>query len=179
MAVNDIVILVLVLLSALSGLVSGFVKKTSKIVSLAGAGLVCFYLGGTISEAIVNSGPVVEWLNENPWGSGLVLVGSYVVTFLATFIIIHIVMKIIGGILEGTGPLGKFLDKFLGLAAGVCIGFVLADVYVWILFGLSNVSADIAMWVYNDAKLGLEGVNTLTQGIMNLNLGSIGAKFPL
>ena len=87
-------------------------------------------------------------------------------------------MKLIGGILNNTGFIGRFLDKTLGLVAGICIGFVLADVYVWVLFGLSGVSSDIATWVINDAKLALDSVNSLTGAIMNFNLNTIGATFP-
>lgn len=179
MSINDIVIIALIILSTISGLVSGFAKKTSKIVSLAGAGLICFYLGGTISKVLIDTvDSVSSWVEANPWGSGLVLAGAYVVTFLLSYIILRIVMKLIGGVLNNTGFIGRFLDKTLGLVAGICIGFVLADVYVWVLFGLSGVSSDIATWVINDAKLALDSVNSLTGAIMNFNLNTIGATFP-
>ena len=87
-------------------------------------------------------------------------------------------MKLIGGILNNTGFVGNFLDKILGLAAGICIGFVLADVYVWALYGLSTVSTDIASRVIQDAKLAIDSVGSLTGAIMNFNLQAIGATFP-
>lgn len=179
MSISDIVIIALVVLSTISGVVSGFVKKSSKFVCLAGAGLVCFYLGGTISDFLIhNVEPIVNWLASNDWASGLVLAGCYVATFLVAYLILFIVMKLIGGILNSTGFVGRFLDKVLGLAAGVAIGFVLADIYVWALYGLSCVSPDIASWVIQDAKLAVDSVGSLTGAIMNFNLGTIGATFP-
>lgn len=179
MSINDIVIIALIILSTISGLVSGFVKKSSKIVSLAGAGIFCFYLGGTISGLLTEKvEPIRNWLAENSWGSGLVLVLCYILTFLVAYIVLRIIMKLIGGILNNTGFVGNFLDKVLGLVAGICIGFVLADVYVWALYGLSTVSTDIASWVIQDAKLAIDSVNSLTGAIMNFNLQTIGATFP-
>ena len=171
MSINDIVIIALIILSTISGLVSGFVKKSSKIVSLAGAGIFCFYLGGTISSLLTEKvDPIRNWLVENSWGSGLVLVLCYILTFLVTYIILRIIMKLIGGILNNTGFVGNFLDKVLGLAAGICIG--------WALYGLSTVSTDIASWVIQDAKLAIDSVGSLTGAIMNFNLQTIGATFP-
>ena len=104
MSINDIVIIALIILSTISGLVSGFVKKSSKIVSLAGAGIFCFYLGGTISSLLTEKvDPIRNWLVENSWGSGLVLVLCYILTFLVAYIILRIIMKLIGGILNNTG----------------------------------------------------------------------------
>ena len=179
MSTNDIVIIALILLSALSGLIFGFVKKTSKLVSLAGAGVVCFFLGGAISGGINNIDSVSERASENSgWAPTVILIGSYILTFLVSYIILRIVMKLIGGILNNTGFIGRFLDKSLGLVAGVAIGFVLADIYVWILYGIACVSPDVASWVISDANLVVDGVNSFTGAIMNFNLHSIGAVFP-
>ena len=179
MSTNDIVIIALILLSALSGLIFGFVKKTSKLVSLAGAGVVCFFLGGAISGGINNIDSVSERASENSgWAPTVILIGSYILTFLVSYIILRIVMKLIGGILNNTGFIGRFLDKSLGLVSGVAIGFVLADIYVWILYSIACVSPDVASWVISDANLVVDGVNSFTGAIMNFNLHSIGAVFP-
>lgn len=180
MAISDIVIIALIVLSALSGLFSGFVKKTSGLVCVCGTALITFYLGGTIANLLSTKvTPIVEWLAENEWGSFLVLVLSYVGTVIVSFILLRIIMKILESIVNALGIVGSAINKILGLAAGICVGFVLADVYVWGLYGLSLVSPDIATWVIEDAKLALDGVNSFTQAIMNFNLGTINATFPL
>lgn len=179
MSINDIVIVVLIILSAISGIVSGFVKKSSRIVSLGVAGVCAFYLGSTISDALVNNiASVQEWVAQNDVNALAVLIGSYLSTFIIALILVKIILKLISTLLENMGGIGAFLDKGLGLVAGVCIGFVLADIYVWCLYGVSCINADTAEWVINDAKLYMEGTNSLTQLIMNMNLGSIGQTFP-
>ena len=131
MAISDIVIIALIVLSALSGLFSGFVKKTSGLVCVCGTALITFYLGGTIANLLSTKvTPIVEWLAENEWGSFLVLVLSYVGTVIVSFILLKIIMKILESIVNALGIVGSAINKILGLAAGICVGFVLADVYV-------------------------------------------------
>lgn len=175
MAINDIVIIALILISTISGFFAGFAKKSSKLVSLAGAGLICFYLGGAISgwmcEAI---DPIRTWLESNDWGYGLVLALCYIAIFLIALIILKLIMKLVDSLLQ-SNVVFRALNKVLGLVAGICIGFVLADVYVWALYGLSMVSSDIALWVSQDALL----ANTFTKAIMDFNLNLINGTFPL
>ena len=177
-ATNDIVILVILGIFSLSGLITGFIKKTSGLLALAGGGVASFYLGGLISGALVNNiVPIREYVESNNAGGVLVLIGSYVGVFLIVYIIIRLIMRALKEVLNSNG-LGKFIDKLLGIVAGACIGLVIADVYVWILYGLSCTSVDIATWVSEDARLSLDGFQTFTKCLMEFNLHSIGATFP-
>ena len=55
MAINDIVILIIVSIFALSGLIGGFIKNTSKLFSFAGSALLSFYLGGWVSGLLIDN----------------------------------------------------------------------------------------------------------------------------
>ena len=178
MATNDIVLLAIVGVFFLGGLISGFVKSSSKIFALAGGGLLSFYLGGVVSKLLIDKIEAVQnWVNSNSFGSSLILIASYVGVFLVTFLVLKLILKFFSNLLSG-GGIGKFFDKLLGAVAGVAIGFIVADLYVWVLYGLGSANTDIANWVIEDAKLGLDGFQSLTKSIMELNLNAIGATFP-
>ena len=178
MATNDIVLLVILGIFFLGGLISGFIKSSSKIFSLAGGAVLSFYLGGVVSGLLIKKvEAVTNFVNENSFGSSLVLVGSYAGIFLIGFLVILLLTKALSKILNSNG-IGKFFDKLLGAAAGIAIGFVICDVYVWALYGFSCANAEIATWVLNDAKLNLEGFQTFTKWLMEFNLNAIGEVFP-
>ena len=178
MATNDIVLVVIIGVFFLGGLISGFVKSTSKIFALAGGGLLSFYLGSVVSTLLIDKiDSVKDFVEANSFGSSLVLVGSYVVVFLIGFIILKIFMKALSNVLNGTG-LGKFIDKVLGAVSGIAIGLIVCDIYVWALYGVAQANADVANWIIQDARLNMEGFQTFTKALMEINLNAIGQVFP-
>lgn len=178
MAINDIVILCILGLFALSGLVGGFIKSSRKIVCAGLGGLAAFYLGNTISKLLIdNVESIRDFAAQNDWCSLLILIGSYAVTFLAVYLIARIIMSQLSNILS-SGSFGKFLDKLLGLVFALCLGFIFVDLYCWGLYGVSTMSTDVAKWVIDDTRLSLDGFQTFTKAIIEINLNAIGAVFP-
>ena len=178
MATNDIVLLVIIGVFFLGGLVSGFVKSSSKLFCLAGGGVLSFYLGGVVSGLLIEKVEAISnFVNANSFGASLVLVGSYIGVFLLGFLVLWLLTKALGSLVNANGA-GKFFDRLLGAVAGIAIGFVICDIYVWCLYGFSCANTEIASWVISDAKLNMNGFQTLTKWIMEFNLNSIGEVFP-
>lgn len=178
MATNDIVLLVIIGVFFLGGLVSGFIKSTSKLFALAGGGLLSFYLGSVVSSLLIsNVSSIEEFTVSNSFGSSLVLVGSYVGVFLIGFLVLKIFMKALSNVLNGTA-LGKGIDKILGGISGIAIGLVVCDIYVWALYGIAQANAEVAAWIIQDARLNMEGFQTFTKALMEINLNAIGQVFP-
>lgn len=178
MATNDIVLLVILGIFFLGGLVSGFIKSSSKLFSLAGGAVLSFYLGGVVSGLLIkNIEAIQNFVNENSFGSSIILISSYIGIFLIGFLVLLLITKTLSKLLNSNG-IGRFFDKVLGAVAGIAIGFVICDVYVWCLYGFSCANGEIATWVLNDAKLNLEGFQTFTKWLMEFNLNAIGEVFP-
>ncbi len=178
MATNDIVLVVIIGVFFLGGLVSGFVKSTSKLFALAGGGLLSFYLGSVVSSLLIsNVSAIEEFTSSNSFGGSLVLVASYVGVFLIGFIVLKIFMKALSNVLNGTA-LGRGIDKLLGAISGIAIGLVVCDIYVWALYGIAQANAEVANWIIQDARLSMEGFQTFTKALMEINLNAIGQSFP-
>ncbi len=178
MAINDIVLICLILIFTLSGLISGFIKSISKITSYALGVLGSFYLGNYISGLFIqNIESIKNYCENNQWCSILILVLSYIVVFLAIVLLCKIIFKALNVIFE-SGTVGKILNKILGIVFGICIGFIFADLYSWALYFVANISESSASWIINDCKLNEPNTFTLTKSIIEINLNALGLTFP-
>ena len=178
MATNDIVIVIIIAIFSLSGLIGGFIKNTSKLFSFAGSILLSFYLGGWVSGLLIeNIQAVKEFCETNAAGPTLILIASYILTFLVGLLFLKIIFKALQNILESNG-FGKFLNSMLGLVSGALIGLVVADIYCWGLYAISCVNADVAAWVIADARLLESGFQTAAKYLIEFNLSSINMTFP-
>lgn len=178
MATNDIVIVIIIAIFSLSGLIGGFIKNTSKLFSFAGSILLSFYLGGWVSGLLIeNIQAVKEFCETNAAGPTLILIASYILTFLVGLLFLKIIFKALQNILESNG-FGKFLNSMLGLVSGALIGLVVADIYCWGLYAISCVNADVASWVIADARLLESGFQTAAKYLIEFNLSSINMTFP-
>ena len=178
MAINDIVILIIVSIFALSGLIGGFIKNTSKLFSFAGSALLSFYLGGWVSGLLIDNVQAInDFCTSNSAGPTLILIASYILTFLVGLLFLKIIFKALQNILESNG-FGKFINSTLGLISGALIGIVVADIYCWGLYAISCVNADVASWVIADARLLESGFQTAAKYLIEFNLSSINMTFP-
>ena len=169
MATNDIVIVIIIAIFSLSGLIGGFIKNTSKLFSFAGSILLSFYLGGWVSGLLIeNIQAVKEFCETNAAGPTLILIASYILTFLVGLLFLKIIFKALQNILESNG-FGKFLNSMLGLVSGALIGLVVADIYCWGLYAISCVNADVAAWVIADARLLESGFQTAAKYLIEFN----------
>ena len=178
MATNDIVILSLVGIFALSGLIGGFVKNTSRLASIAGGGIISFYLGGWVSNLLIEKIPEVNnFAISNDFGATLLLIASYIACFVVGFLILKLIFLSLKNILESNG-VGKLINSVLGLVSGIFIGIIFADIYCWGLYAVSCVNVDCGTWVIADCRLGLEGFQTFAKLLIEFNLDAIHATFP-
>lgn len=178
MAINDIVLICLILIFTLSGLISGFIKSISKFTSIALGILGSFYLGNYISNLFINNiESIGNYCANNKWCSILILIGSYIIVFLVIVILCKIIFKALDVIFE-SGVAGQILNKILGIVFGICVGFIFADIYSWALYFVANISEKSAIWIINDCKLNDPNTFTLTKSIIELNLNAIGLTFP-
>lgn len=178
MAINDIVILIIVSIFALSGLIGGFIKNTSKLFSFAGSALLSFYLGGWVSGLLIDNVQAInDFCTNNSAGPTLILIASYILTFLVGLLFLKIIFKALQNILESNG-FGKFINSTLGFISGALIGIVVADIYCWGLYAISCVNGDVASWVIADARLLESGFQTAAKYLIEFNLSSINMTFP-
>ena len=182
MAVNDIVLLIIVLASTLIGLAIGFVKSASKIFCFAGSGVISFYLGGLINRLLIdNSQAIRDFANQNGFTQFIVLAATYIAVFLVFFIITKIIFHLLNNLLNTTEA-GKVINRILGVVVGIAIGLCICDIYVWATYGLSYLFSGLGSWIINDTQMNIEGhFKTMYEVILELNLGAIGqtvSNFP-
>lgn len=126
----DIAILVIVVVSALIGILRGFVREALTLIALIVASWVAFtfndnlalWMTGKISLPVVN--------NEQL---------AFVILFMATYLFIEIINYFIGKIAKATGL--KKTDRFLGMLFGVVRGAVIVAIIVF-LFAQSTITED-------------------------------------
>ncbi len=178
MAINDIVLVCILCIFTISGLVGGFIKSISKIASFVIGIFGAFYLGNLVSKLIVqNIDAVRNFCETNNWCSILILVLSYIIVFIVITLVCRLIFKSLQCVFEA-GPVGQVLNKILGLVFGICLGFIICDLYSWGLYITANVSESAANWIISDCKLNDESVFTLTKSIIQLNLNALNITFP-
>lgn len=129
--IMDIIVLVIILISAVVAFLRGFVREVLTIVGLAGAALVSLTVGPALTPGIQ------DWLmadipadkidEARLWGyipydvasAAMSYLGLFVVTLIVLSIISHYIAKSVHAI--GLGP----VDRSLGVVFGVARGFVL------------------------------------------------------
>lgn len=136
MASLDIVIVILVLLSAGIGLVRGLVKEILSLVSWVLAFVVALMFHPTLAQELPAS-----------WGgASLRLAIAFVLVFIATLIAAGVVQWLTAQLVRTTGLTGT--DRFLGFLFGSVRGVLVVMV---VLIGLREVAGE-ARW-YQDARL--------------------------
>ncbi len=130
-AVLDIVIVTLVLLSAAIGLVRGLVKELLSLISWAVAFVVAIYFSSVLAEQMPDT-----------WGSISVrTVIGFAVLFIGTLILAAVVQWLVAQLIATTGLSGT--DRFLGLLFGSARGLL---VCVVLLIGLREIAGETAWW---------------------------------
>ena len=177
MAINDIIILAILILSTVGGFISGFFKKASKRLAPIGGIFASFYLGNWFCGLIENIEVIKEFKTNYAWAPTVILIGSYIVIYVVVWLLLKIIFGIINKSLEDTKAL-KVINKILGLVFGVFSGMILVELYARGLYGVSCISESVAQWAIADGRLAEAGNTTIIKRLLELNLGSIGATFP-
>ncbi len=178
MAINDIIILAILIISTVGGFISGFFKKAAKRLATVGGIFTSFYLGNWLSGILSeNIAPLREFRDNYSWAPTIILIGSYIVVFIVAWLILRIILGIVNKALNDTKAL-KVINKILGLVFGVLSGMILVELYAWGLYGVACISEPVAQWAIADGQLNVEGNTTIIKWLLELNLGSIGATFP-
>ena len=139
MATLDIIILVVILLSAAIGLVRGLMKE---LLSLA-AWVLSFVIALVFANEVGEMLPVA-------WGSETIrMTIAFVLIFVAVLIASGIVQWLVAQLIRSTGLTGT--DRFLGFLFGSIRGVLVAIV---VLMGVREIAGD-APW-YQEAKLPVE-----------------------
>lgn len=177
MAINDIVLVCIIVVFTISGFVGGFIKKISKIAGFVVGLFGSFYLGSYVSKLIQSIGSVKTFCESNGWCSILILVLSYIIVFIVISILCRLIFKSLQKVFEA-GPVGKVLNKILGLVFGICLGFIVCNLYSWGLYITANVSESAANWIISDCKLNDPSAFTLTKSLIEMNLNAANITFP-
>ncbi len=127
----DIVVLVIVFVSAAVAFLRGFVREVLTIVGLVGASLVALTAGPVLSPGIQDwltaDIPADELADARLWGyipydvasAAIAYLGLFIITLIVLSIISHYVAKSVHAI--GLGP----VDRSLGVIFGIARGFIL------------------------------------------------------
>lgn len=136
MATLDIILLIIILLSAAIGLVRGLIKEILSLVSWASAFVIALMFNATLLEYI-------------PVGWGSVSVRSaiaFIALFIGALIAASILQWLVAQLVKTTGLTGT--DRFLGFLFGSARGILVAIV---VLIGVREIAAG-APW-YQEAQL--------------------------
>ena len=131
MATPDIVILILVLLSALIGLARGLLKELLSLASWFAAVILALYFAPTVADAL--KGSVAD-------GSVRLVIGFFAI-FAATLILGGIVQFLVRKLVETTGLTGT--DRFLGFLFGSARGVLVCIIG---LIAMRPFTEDSAWW---------------------------------
>ncbi len=120
MEISDAVVLLIIIISAVIGLIKGFVRELVAIIALVGGLVLAFYFSSVPAQWV----PAMQWFFFNQE------VDSHDVSFIISFITIVVGTLIVGHLLgagisrivvmSGTGN----IDRFLGLVFGITRGGV-------------------------------------------------------
>ncbi|MEM9621315.1 MAG: CvpA family protein [Pseudomonadota bacterium] len=131
LATLDIVIGIIVLVSALIGLYRGLVKEVLALVSWIAAFVLAIYFSSSFAAYV-----------PAQWGAQPIrLVIAFAVIFVATLIAAGLLQWLLSRVISGTGLSG--MDRFLGFLFGSARGLL---VCVVVLIGLREIAADTAWW---------------------------------
>ncbi len=131
LATLDLVILVIVLLSAMIGLYRGLVKEVLSLAAWVLAFVVAIYFSQQFAGYI-----------PRDWGGGQVrLVIGFAVLFIATLIAASLLQWFLGRLIASTGLSGT--DRFLGFLFGSARGLL---VCVVLLMGLREIAHETSWW---------------------------------
>ncbi|RPH71223.1 CvpA family protein, partial [bacterium] len=118
----DLIIVILIVLSVISGFTNGLVKE---IASLAG---LILGIWGAIKFSTFTAGKLYEWFDMNGQYVGII---AFVVTFCAIVVVIHFIGVLADKIVE-TVSLG-FLNRLLGMVFGVIKNILILSVIFSVL----------------------------------------------
>lgn len=175
MAINDIILIVILILFTLLGLLRGLIKTGARLFSLIGGGAIAFTLGAYVNKLLIQYVEGIRSFSEqNGFFTFLVIALSYVLTFIVFYLILRLIFSLLNKLVETTKA-GKYINRFLGIFVGFALGVIICDVYVWSTYGVSMMSSSVKDWVINDTKLLVDGHSkTLYELLLTFNLESIG-----
>lgn len=131
LATLDIVILIIVLLSALIGLYRGLVKEVISLLSWVAAFVLALYF----------SNDLAVYIPANWGGHSLRLVMAFAGVFIVTLIAAGLLQWLLAQLIAGTGLSGT--DRFLGFLFGSARGLL---VCVVVLMGVREVAHETSWW---------------------------------
>jgi len=127
----DIAILMVILLSAVIGLIRGLIKETLSLISWVAAFVLAIYFSSEVAAYLPQA-----------WGTVSLRVAiAFAGLFVATLIAAAMAQWIIAKLVSSTGLSGT--DRFLGLLFGGARGILICVV---LLIGLREVAADRSWW---------------------------------
>ena len=133
----DIVIAVIVLLSALIGLVRGLIKEVLSLVSWVAAFVIAIYFTAEVAAYVPES-----WANES-----IRLVIAFVLLFVGTLIVTGISQWVISKLIESTGL--SSTDRLLGFLFGGARGLLIA---VLAVMALREIASETTWWQASTLK---------------------------
>lgn len=168
----DILAVIVLLISFIGGLITGFANKAIKLIAVVGAITVTYFFAGTIASAICNIESVSEWIAGFEFGGIIVLVATYVLLFLIVLVTIMLLLKPIGNLLTG-GPIRKTVNRFLGGVVGLATGFFVCSIYLLLTYFIAQSSPSVNTWFQE--QLGYsDGFNTLSRRILDFAMKAVG-----
>ncbi len=131
LATLDIVIFVVVLLSAFIGLVRGLVKEVLSIVAWIAALVVAVFFSSDVGGLLPET-----------WGSDALRQSlGFILLFVGSLIMASVIKWLISKLVESTGLSGT--DRFLGFLFGSARGLLVTLV---LLIGLEQLASDTSWW---------------------------------
>lgn len=127
MSLLDLVLIAVVGVSALFGLLRGFVGTVASILAWLLAGWAAFHYGAAVAL----------WLSDDGRPSTAELFGGYALAFIAVLVFVGLVGWVVGRLVKGVGLSG--LDRLLGLALGLARGLFVACAAL-LLLGLTDMT---------------------------------------
>ena len=129
MSLLDLVLIAVIGVSALFGLMRGFVGAAASILAGVLAGWAAFRHGASVAL----------WLSDDGRPSTAELFGGYALAFVVVMVFVGLVGWIVGRLVKGVGLSG--LDRVLGMILGVARGLFVACVML-LLLGLTDLPAE-------------------------------------
>ena len=128
----DIIALVIVLIGAISGCITGFARQVANL-----AGFVI-----SIPVALIFTKPLASVLSEN---TGLAILWSSLISFVAICIVVFIIVGIFGSMLRRVLEAVPALDHILGfiwglIATAVCLSIIIAILNYQSFFDISAIT---------------------------------------
>ena len=151
MSVFDIIALILMIIFAISGIFTGFIKLLTKKLGFLAGLVVAFFIAAPINNLIAESGAYNGMVGSLSFETISFIM--LIVIFILLSIIIALIIRLLGSLLKNIiekVKLFDILDKILGFFFGAASGLFIVCLMLVITNLLGSVSSDINTWFIND-----------------------------